>query len=425
MLKYTVLLMAALSPLGCLETWTVPKEQWTSALKDAGVDPGYATDTLTKLGLVSFSFAEPQSPTLPAVFPPAVATAAELLKEEPQVSIYYAANARVRNHLWVVLNRPVHSLAEVKPEEAALLAATTNKVLGLLATKFHIPHAVVAQWNEAQPGNLADRFTIEIVPPRPETAHVLNVWDKIDSNHHVLFRGKYPPLLPAPTPEERAQDIAEWKAVLADASAFTFSEKVEGDPIEDWTQVQTHRRKAAESMLDILHASLTEKGVKIERKPDSPLAAPDEIVSPKKGCAFCRKPVIDSQKTYETELSYVFYNFKPAIPGAHFLIVPKRHIASYTGLTKEEVKDMHDLSVRLTQVLQEKFQRSDVKMYTQSGPPVGQTVPHSHMHLMLAPSPLRYIFFGLNYEQETSLTAEQMKPTLEEIGKLLHDKQSI
>lgn len=53
-------------------------------------------------------------------------------------------------------------------------------------------------------------------------------------------------------------------------------------------------------------------------------------------CLFCKiiTGEIPSNKVYEDELCYAFYDIAPQAP-THFLVVPKAHIQSVTAITPE------------------------------------------------------------------------------------------
>ena len=53
-------------------------------------------------------------------------------------------------------------------------------------------------------------------------------------------------------------------------------------------------------------------------------------------CLFCSiaKGEIPSQKVYEDENLYAFYDIAPQAP-THFLVIPKEHIASAAEITPE------------------------------------------------------------------------------------------
>ena len=398
------------------ETWIVQEETWNAALDRAGMTAEYAKEVLARAQLVTLVFQDVVVGGAERVERERVRVGPVLLADEGVVSIYYAGNPRVRNHIWVVLNRPVGGLADVTEDEAACLRKTVNKVQGVLKDTFGIGHSVVAQWNERQFGQSG--FTVAVIPPRGDSKDEHNLLDKVRCNNHVIFGGQRD--CGAVSVEERAEDVEAWRKALAEAPEREFSQQVGNDPMVGWIQKQTHRIEAGEQLINWLYEILSEQGVSIERRVNAPIDVPDTFEAPKSGCAFCnREVVIASQLVYESEFCYVLYNFKPASPGAHFLILPKRHVRASADLREDEVRDMHNLAARLTKVLQEKTGRADVKMYIQDGSSVGKTVDHAHAHLMLTPSEVRYMFFSINYEMEKSLSKEELRMVMEDIGKRL------
>lgn len=402
------------------EVWIIhsPKAKWEEILLNAGISETYVDALLQKHG-ITIQFGELKPADVPKVssssFPTLEPT---LLWKDDYTSIYYPGVSRVAGHILVVLNAPKNGLSEVSSEDALKLRKTVNRVLQVQREKFHLTNTVIAQWNERQAGQ-PSRFTVEVIPCRADSNDVHNALDKMLSNNYVLFRGMYPYLSETETSQKREEEIAKWKLALQDAES-KIVEIPSIDPVMDWTQVQTHRWDAGYDLFNNFYETLLRQGLNVERTVTSEtLDEPDILITPKRGCAFCIPKVIDYQKVFESELCYVFYNFKPAVPGAHFLISPKRHLQFSHNLLAEEIRDMHELAQKLTKALEIKYGRKDVKMYIQDGPSVGQTVPHSHMHLMLTPDPVKYMLFSLNYDQEIPIPAEEMKRVTTEMKALL------
>ena len=59
-------------------------------------------------------------------------------------------------------------------------------------------------------------------------------------------------------------------------------------------------------------------------------------------CLFCKiiAGEIPSNKVYEDDLCYAFYDINPQAP-THFLVVPKAHIQSVSAVTEENAPIVH------------------------------------------------------------------------------------
>ncbi len=402
------------------EEWILDETQksdWESFLASQGLAYQTVENILSQHQLVTISFGNP-SPIPPES--PISADSSEipsLLWENEEIEVFAPSHPRVRHHLWVALKRPT-SFSEVTSEEAIQLKSTVNKIVTTLQETLGL-RAVIAQWNEPQPGQLSKRYTIEVIPARMDSAQANNFWDKVECNNYVIFRGRFPPSIPAPSDAEKSEDYAFWKEILQNGQKIPFCTKRTADPIRDWLIKRSHFTSGAAKILECVEHILHKEGFRFQRAP-TPQKIPDQQTRDvARGCAFCNSSVIAKQTVYETELSRLFYNFKPATPGAHFLIVPKRHLRTTELLREDEVKDIHQLAQKLAKVLEEKTGRTDITMYTQDGPAVGQTVGHTHMHMMLTPQVLRQLFFSLNYEFEKPVSAEEMQSVVQEISQRL------
>ena len=101
-------------------------------------------------------------------------------------------------------------------------------------------------------------------------------------------------------------------------------------------------------------------------------------------CLFCKiiGGEIPSNKVYEDELCYAFYDIAPQAP-THFLVVPKAHIQSVTAITPENsavVAHIFEVIVKLAQELG--FAEAGYRVVSNCGPDAGQTVPHLHFHIL-------------------------------------------
>ncbi len=97
-------------------------------------------------------------------------------------------------------------------------------------------------------------------------------------------------------------------------------------------------------------------------------------------CPFCilePTQIIDSN-----ELTLMFYDSYP-VTKYHTLIIPRRHVADYFELTKEEVDAMQELLYRQKERLQHTDSSiSGFNIGINVGEDAGQSIFHVHMHLI-------------------------------------------
>ncbi len=97
-------------------------------------------------------------------------------------------------------------------------------------------------------------------------------------------------------------------------------------------------------------------------------------------CAFCELPA--ERIVFQNELAIAFYDGYPVSEG-HALVIPKRHVADYWGLTAAEREACHNL----LDVLRKSIQQKDplvtgFNIGLNAGASAGQTVFHCHFHLI-------------------------------------------
>ena len=97
-------------------------------------------------------------------------------------------------------------------------------------------------------------------------------------------------------------------------------------------------------------------------------------------CIFCELPldrIID-----QTDLSEVFRDAFP-VTELHTLVIPKRHVADYFELTKEEQADIQTLIQKHHEIIKlEDMSVTGFNMGINIGASAGQTVFHAHIHLI-------------------------------------------
>ena len=99
-------------------------------------------------------------------------------------------------------------------------------------------------------------------------------------------------------------------------------------------------------------------------------------------CLFCKIAAgeIPSNKVYEDDLCYAFYDIAPMAP-VHFLVVPKQHFASAAEVTAENaavIGHIYEVIAKLTKELG----ISSFRVVNNCGEDAGQTVFHIHFHVL-------------------------------------------
>jgi diadenosine tetraphosphate (Ap4A) HIT family hydrolase len=97
------------------------------------------------------------------------------------------------------------------------------------------------------------------------------------------------------------------------------------------------------------------------------------------GCVFCEMPERVSDLN---ELCYVVPDKYPVTKG-HMLVIPKRHTLDYFELGRPELNAVHSLLMKTKKQLQESDPTvTGFNVGTNCGQTAGQTVLHSHIHLI-------------------------------------------
>lgn len=97
-------------------------------------------------------------------------------------------------------------------------------------------------------------------------------------------------------------------------------------------------------------------------------------------CPFCS---VDSKREIiaSSTLSIAFFDGFPVSPG-HTLIIPKRHVASFFDLSKEERQDLFNLAEVVRRIVEEKFHPDGYNIGINVGEAAGQSIFHVHLHLI-------------------------------------------
>ena len=97
-------------------------------------------------------------------------------------------------------------------------------------------------------------------------------------------------------------------------------------------------------------------------------------------CPFCKVESV-REIIASTSLSIAFFDGFPVSPG-HTLIIPRRHVASFFDLTKDEQQDMLKLADSVKRIVDEKYHPDGYNVGVNVGEAAGQSVFHVHMHLI-------------------------------------------
>ena len=99
-------------------------------------------------------------------------------------------------------------------------------------------------------------------------------------------------------------------------------------------------------------------------------------------CLFCKiiAGEIPSSKVYEDDVCYAFNDIAPQAP-THFLVIPKEHIASVSGINADNsavVAHMFEVSATVTA----EMGIESYRVVSNIGEQAGQSVPHLHFHVL-------------------------------------------
>ena len=99
-------------------------------------------------------------------------------------------------------------------------------------------------------------------------------------------------------------------------------------------------------------------------------------------CLFCKiiAGEIPSSRVYEDELCYAFHDIAPQAP-THFLVIPKVHIASVSGINAENSAVVAHIFEVIAKVARE-LGLDSYRIVSNIGEQAGQSVKHLHFHVL-------------------------------------------
>ncbi|MCB9806082.1 HIT family protein [Candidatus Nomurabacteria bacterium] len=98
-------------------------------------------------------------------------------------------------------------------------------------------------------------------------------------------------------------------------------------------------------------------------------------------CPFCTIPEIKEREVLSNDLAWAFLTNIPIVPG-HILIAPKRCIASFDELSKEEQEAIDDLRLKIKEASMKTFDATGFNYAWNDGAIAGQSVSHFHLHVL-------------------------------------------
>ncbi len=101
-------------------------------------------------------------------------------------------------------------------------------------------------------------------------------------------------------------------------------------------------------------------------------------------CIFCKiiDKKIPAEVLLENDKTIVFRDIKPKAP-IHYLVVPKKHIASLNEVKEEEKELLGELIFTAREAAEKlKTKEEGYKLVVHTGEKGGQEVFHLHIHLM-------------------------------------------
>lgn len=104
----------------------------------------------------------------------------------------------------------------------------------------------------------------------------------------------------------------------------------------------------------------------------------------KEDCLFCKivKGEIPSKKIYENDKVYAFEDISPMAP-IHWLFIHKNHSHDIVEMIDQDVEQVGDLFKAMKEaIVEHNFSKSGLRIVNNRGEDGGQTVFHTHFHLL-------------------------------------------
>ena len=112
-------------------------------------------------------------------------------------------------------------------------------------------------------------------------------------------------------------------------------------------------------------------------------------------CLFCKivAGAIPSKKVFEDDDVLAFHDISPLAP-VHFMIIPKRHIASLAEATPEDAPVLGKILAIAGRLAREQGSPEGFRTIVNTGKIGRQDVYHLHIHIIGGPDPLPRMIAG-------------------------------
>ena len=145
----------------------------------------------------------------------------------------------------------------------------------------------------------------------------------------------------------------------------------------------------SEDATDLTSSTISNEGFKCDRV--------QELAK----CDFCKPDILKKQRMVHGKMASVFYNRNAYSKNAHFMIIPNDHKESFQCLGENQFKETLEWAQKMSYVIGD---TKNIVWFCQNGPRAGQTMPHTHIHILRRPDPLYFSMLVFDELKSNKLT---------------------
>ena len=337
-----------------------------------------------------------------------------LLWKGNRVSISLAASPFVPYHLWIGIEgkRTMDECSKEDFEELYRSIWIARKALKMTTGSEGF---LIFSTEKPRNGKGSLWAGVELLPYLAKDS--MDAKEKGELNGYMLYND-----FPVRAVSQSRETVAAIRALLP-----TLKVEIEPEaPQSGWTQKLTHHREALHQSIGTIYDQITEWGaLSSGAMPPAP-PMDDEILENRidlYACAFCNPKVIARQIVSDWNEISLIMSHKPLSPFGNFLILPKRHQCSW-DLTPDESVSFFEAASAVKRMLVKRSGSDDCILYIQDGPGVGQTVPHTHMHIFIVPQRIKTALTGIEHirNKRRILAEKEMREACEMYQTLFLDE---